>query len=640
MFPKKNSSTVLSVDKPKVAGRPKKAVAPDDKTSRVAKGSHADERSQDGQGSHSASPHADKGGHDSRGTQADQGSQDDKGEHGDKGRQVDRGSRDNQNTPADTESSEDKGKEKDQDHSQPSRTGDERYNSPVFFSTDDEPLSDAKSMDSAEFRDSSSHGDHNDKETEPALHVVVLGPTGGPREDRITGILVRSTASNWNPNSMVAVDAGTLLGGLVHAAEQCETENGVVTSGPFVGLHLPHRTAGANAKHIFESIIGRILITHPHLDHLSGLAINLPALTKGNSSKIVAALPSVIEAMKTHIFNNLIWPNLSDEDEGVGLITYQRLADGGNPMLGHGEENGYIEVGSGLLVRGLGISHGKCKVKTGTRTYAVEESPSSNIPAKGQHGQDMGSIASHARQSPSGQEALFTTVESSAFLLRDQKTGKEIIIFGDVEPDSVSLNPRNKKIWEIAAPKVASGNLCAIFIECSYTDAINDLYLFGHLCPRHLASELFVLCELVAKIKDISWSPSPKRKRQSSAELSAGEGSSRRAGSKSKSVSPRSSSKRRAPSEGRLRQATGSSESAPLDVDRQTLHNRASDSEDIPEAKKPLAGLSVYVIHVKELLQDEEDAAETILQQLIDVEAIHHMGVEFHVPKRGESIYF
>ncbi|RDW90102.1 3',5'-cyclic-nucleotide phosphodiesterase PDE1 [Aspergillus mulundensis] len=586
MSPKKKSSTVFSADKPRVSGRAKKpaAGALDDKISHVAKGSHADKGSQGG-----------------RGSQDDQGSHVDKGGNVDKDKQIDKGSREDQDYSADKESSNDKGKEDDQDQAQPSPTG---------------------------------------QGAQSALHVVVLGPTGGPREDRVTGILVRSTSSNWNPNSMIAVDAGTLLGGLVHAAEQCQTENSMVTSGPFVGLHLPHRTASANAKHIFETIIGRILITHPHLDHLSALAINLPVLTKGNTSKIVAALPSVVEAMKNHIFNNLIWPNLSDEDEGVGLISYQRLADGGNPMLGHGEESGYIEVGSGLLARGLGVSHGKCKVKTGTRTYAIEERRSSSTPAEEQRGQDMGSIPSRARQSSSGQEAFYTAVESSAFFLRDQKTGKEIIIFGDVEPDSISLNPRNKEIWDIAAPKVASGNLRAIFIECSYTDAIDDLYLFGHLCPRHLGNELCELAELVAGIKGMDWSPNNKRKRQSSAESSGADGPSDRAGSKGKSGSLRSSSKKRALSEGRFQQATGSSESIPIDIDSQTLHKRASETRDVPEAQKPLTGLSVYVIHVKELLQDEEDAAETILQELIDVGQMNRLGCDFHVPKRGESIYF
>lgn len=204
------------------------------------------------------------------------------------------------------------------------------------------------------------------EKTASKLIVSRQGPTGGPREDRVTGILVRSTATDWAPNTMVAVDAGTLLAGIVHVMEKCRSKNGIVTSGPFAGLRLPYETSGANAKHVFKKIIGRVLITHPHLDHVSALAMNIPILTKENGPKTVAALPSVVDAMKSHIFNNLIWPNFSDEDEGIGLITYQRLANGGNPMLGSGDEQGYTQAGEGLLVRGFSVSHGRCKVKAGT----------------------------------------------------------------------------------------------------------------------------------------------------------------------------------------------------------------------------------------------------------------------------------
>jgi cAMP phosphodiesterase len=37
------------------------------------------------------------------------------------------------------------------------------------------------------------------------------------------------------------------------------------------------------------------------------------------------ALPSVLSALKNHMFNDVIWPNLSDEDGGAGLLTYSRI---------------------------------------------------------------------------------------------------------------------------------------------------------------------------------------------------------------------------------------------------------------------------------------------------------------------------
>ncbi|KAL4818539.1 cAMP phosphodiesterases class-II-domain-containing protein [Aspergillus spinulosporus] len=503
-------------------------------------------------------------------------------------------------------------------HQAPSLTEEERDYPPVFYSTSESSsLSTAQSIETLEDNESS-EGTGGQRipyrgGREPALHVIVLslyearlscpnqivplsfgekaasklivsrkGPTGGPREDRVTGILVRSTATDWAPNTMVAVDAGTLLAGIVHVMEKCRSKNGIVTSGPFAGLRLPYETSGANAKHVFKKIIGRVLITHPHLDHVSALAMNIPILTEENGPKTVVALPSVVDAMKSHIFNNLIWPNFSDEDEGIGLITYQRLTDGGNPMLGSGDEQGYTQAGDGLLVRGFSVSHGRCKVKAGTER---RQSISSTKQA-GCQPSEWDSI--HSQPPSSSQETLWTTVESSAFFLRDQKTGTEIIIFGDVEPDSVSFNPRNRKVWEVAAPKVASGTLRAIFIECSYVDSTEDIYLFGHLCPRHLVDELTVLAARVADIKGLMWPPIPKRKRDSSSESS-----SQRGDSKGKAVSIRSSVRKRASSGTRSRQAAETSDSVSLAIERQGLCRQTGTSRDTLEAEKPLAGLSV-----------------------------------------------
>ena len=131
--------------------------------------------------------------------------------------------------------------------------------------------------------------------------------------------------------------------------------------GPFIGLNLPNMTAQANAAYIFREIIGAVLITHPHLDHLAGLAINTPLVEAGSGPKTVAALPSVISAIKNHMFNDVIWPNLSDEDGGAGLVTYQRLVEGGNPRFGLGDAKGYVRACEGLLTKCVSVSHGRCR---------------------------------------------------------------------------------------------------------------------------------------------------------------------------------------------------------------------------------------------------------------------------------------
>lgn len=186
----------------------------------------------------------------------------------------------------------------------------------------------------------------------------------------MTGLLVRSTSTHRSSNSMIAVDAGTLLAGIIRTLEgsetECKDDKSVVKEGPFAGLSLPCKTPQANSAHIFREILGAILVTHPHLDHLSGLAINTPMLEAGSGPKALTALPSIVTAIKNHMFNDVIWPNLSDEDGGAGLLTYQRLVEGGNPRFGRGDTRGYVRACNGLLTKCLGVSHGRCRQRAHT----------------------------------------------------------------------------------------------------------------------------------------------------------------------------------------------------------------------------------------------------------------------------------
>ena len=177
-------------------------------------------------------------------------------------------------------------------------------------------------------------------------------------------------------NSVIAVDAGTLLAGIIRTLDLhiTETDDGkaLMKDGPFVGLNLPCRTAQANAAFIFREVIGSVLLTHPHLDHLSGLAINTPILEAGSGPKTLAALPSIVAAIKAHMFNDVIWPNLSDEDGGAGFITYHRMVDGGNMRFGIGDTRGYVRSCNGLLTKCLSVSHGRCKQPSHTDPARTE----------------------------------------------------------------------------------------------------------------------------------------------------------------------------------------------------------------------------------------------------------------------------
>lgn len=131
-----------------------------------------------------------------------------------------------------------------------------------------------------------------------------------------------------------------------------------LVDGPFAGLPLHYKSAEANATHVAGTLIDTFLVTHPHLDHISGFVVNTASIP-GSRLKKLAALPGTIQALKNHIFN-IIWSNLSDENNGAGLLTYLRLVKGGSPALDDSQGRGYLEACDGLLVKTWSVSHGHC----------------------------------------------------------------------------------------------------------------------------------------------------------------------------------------------------------------------------------------------------------------------------------------
>lgn len=70
-----------------------------------------------------------------------------------------------------------------------------------------------------------------------------------------------------------------------------------------------------------------------------------------------------------------------------------------------------------------------------------------------------------------------TSYESSAFFIENEVTGRSFLIFGDVEPDSVSGESWNRKIWEETARRIRGGVLNTIFLECSYSVSLALFYM-------------------------------------------------------------------------------------------------------------------------------------------------------------------
>jgi len=288
-------------------------------------------------------------------------------------------------------------------------------------------------------------------------------------------------------------------------------------------------------------------------------------------------------------------------------------------------------------------------------------------------------------QSPSTKESsTLASVESSAFFIRDRSTGSEVIVFGDVEPDSVSLDPRNKRVWEVAAPKVANGSLRAIFIECSFNDSVDDHSLYGHLCPRHLIAELRVLARKVLELQRPHRTTSHRKRKRDTSSDSGDQvsprstrphihGSMKSRGRRRSDTVLSSLSRSRTTSSARSSGSTAAAARScfdsgdlpelvhderntpsipdPVDVGDDDDDDDRSHAEDpnvrdddsnaqwADSSRLPLAGLSVYIIHIKDTLTDGPPPGNQILQELRAQGEAAGLGCEFYVPKSGEGIW-
>jgi hypothetical protein len=226
-----------------------------------------------------------------------------------------------------------------------------------------------------------------------------------------------------------------------------------------------------------------------------------------------------------------------------------------------------------------------------------------------------------------------------------------VLIFGDVEPDSLSAIPRTHLVWSEAAPKIAQGTLAGIFIECSYSDAQGDAMLFGHLVPRHLIAELCTLAEMVAeRRRDFLNNGSTDRKRKRQSMGITGAHSNAPPANEIQSISPGSGKQRRVgarPSHLQNVTEENGSQSVPIPLHTPSIPDTPvrSLTLDSPGVNLPLSGLTVVVIHVKDDMRDGPYVGDVILKELKAHDAKltasnRGLGCEFLVSRSGESYYF
>ncbi|GGF01260.1 MBL fold metallo-hydrolase [Flavobacterium limi] len=245
-----------------------------------------------------------------------------------------------------------------------------------------------------------------------AFQVVPLGVRGGIDEKNLSAYLV----APMNTKDYICLDAGTINAGIEKAVE--------------------NKVFRVSASEVLRKYIKGYLISHAHLDHVSGLIINSPA----DSSKTVYATSNCMEMMQNHYFNDKTWANFGDQGVGFPLKKYhfQTLNVNDETPITNTE----------MTVKAFSLSH-------------------------------------------------VNPYESTAFLIRNNDN--YVLYLGDTGPDAVEKSNNLQELWTAIAPIIQSKQLKGIFIEVSFPNEQPDQFLFGHLTPKYLMDELHKLEELIGE---------------------------------------------------------------------------------------------------------------------------------------------
>lgn len=245
-----------------------------------------------------------------------------------------------------------------------------------------------------------------------SFQVVPLGVKGGIDEKNLSAYLLAPS----NTNDFISLDAGTINAGIEKAIEK--------------------KTFKVSVSEVLKKYIKGYLISHAHLDHVSGLIINSPA----DSSKTVYATNKCMEMMENHYFNDQTWANFGDAGPGFPLKKYH--------------------------FQTLNLNE---EIPLTNTTMTVKAFPLSHV----------------------------NPFESTAFLVKSENN--YALYLGDTGPDEVEKSNNLRDLWTAIAPLVRAKQLKGIFIEVSFPNEQPDKFLFGHLTPNYLMKELHVLEDLAGK---------------------------------------------------------------------------------------------------------------------------------------------
>ena len=255
----------------------------------------------------------------------------------------------------------------------------------------------------------------------PVFKLIVLGSGGGIAEDNLNCFLVAVK----NSNDFICLDAGTLFSGIEKA----------VDAGRFYDVFVPTEMNITKTGYIFTKCIKAYLISHAHLDHISGLIIGSPA----DTPKPIYGSEKTINFLKENIFNWEIWPNFTSEGDGFRLKKFD-------------------------------LQIVKPQIQTRVENTSFNITPF---------------IISH--QEP------YTSI---AYLIENY--GEFMLYIGDTGSDEIEKTGNLNKLWLAIAPIISQSRMHAIMLECSYPNSQLDSQLYGHLNPKWMMKELTKLAQQIS----------------------------------------------------------------------------------------------------------------------------------------------
>jgi ribonuclease BN (tRNA processing enzyme) len=91
--------------------------------------------------------------------------------------------------------------------------------------------------------------------------------------------------------------------------------------------------------------IDDVLLTHSHLDHIAALPLMIDAIASRRTTPLrVHALGPTIDALRVHVFNNIIWPDFAViPSVNAPFVSFHEITVGQCLELGHGKTK-HVEV--------------------------------------------------------------------------------------------------------------------------------------------------------------------------------------------------------------------------------------------------------------------------------------------------------